>query len=99
MPILDWIRTNLKSKSTYHLDMSHSWSLLFVVSLWQIWKAHNRKSFDNVETTNTECFKIALAYAKKIGVAFKEQRSCHRLINWLFSLLGEIKLKYGRMLL
>lgn len=65
-PLLDWILSNAKSKASFHLDTQLPWSTVFIVSLWQIWKARNEKCFDNLETISSVCKKAVSIYAKEI---------------------------------
>lgn len=46
-PVSDWKSHNLKIKRISGILSDVSWSLLFAVSLWQIWKDRNWKSFDD----------------------------------------------------
>lgn len=39
----------MKLKGNSGIGNDVSWKVLFIVTLWQIWKDRNRKSFDNID--------------------------------------------------
>lgn len=92
----DWISANLKKKKILHMGMDIAWNILFGITLWQIWKDRNRKSFDNLEWIPEISFKNICSYASEIVEAFNSPLVTdpppNRLILWFPPTAGSLKL-------
>ncbi|KAL7169819.1 hypothetical protein ACSBR2_034787 [Camellia fascicularis] len=90
----DWLFSNSKNK---HLFNTHAtWSTVFIVTLWRIWKNRNSVIFDDVSPLPQESTKFIFDYSKDIDLAFNvsitHPRPVLRLINWVLPPAGKIKL-------
>ncbi|KAI8550987.1 hypothetical protein RHMOL_Rhmol06G0149600 [Rhododendron molle] len=70
-PIQDWISLNMKSNRPAGYGNNIPWHILFITTLWQLWKDRNKKSFDNIEIPPYVSAKNIIAYAQEIVDAFK----------------------------
>lgn len=81
----DWLCSNLKKKGKY-LGNTISQSSIFAITLWQIWKDRNKKSFDNVDVDPHQSLRNIASFSLEISEAFKSILSNgHRnsvLISW-----------------
>ncbi|KAI8563661.1 hypothetical protein RHMOL_Rhmol03G0126400 [Rhododendron molle] len=95
-PVQEWVSHNLRCNKSLENGYDISWHILFVTSLWQIWKDRNKKSFDNIETPSWVSVRNIMAYSKEIVEAFKSplimgsQQTC--LIYWVNPSAGNVKL-------
>lgn len=90
--LIDWLTKNLR----FPISMDPSWSLLFAVTIWQLWKERNRKVFDNIDPSWQNTLVLIHNYVNEIKQAFlmslSSQTSVPILIKWLPPPTGKIKL-------
>ncbi|KAG5529761.1 hypothetical protein RHGRI_030220 [Rhododendron griersonianum] len=96
VPLMDWFGQNLRKTKLIGVSYKIPWNILFISTIWQIWKDRNRKSFDNLDSNAIFSSKVSYDYAVEIVEAFKsplmtdQQRS--RLTKWVPPIAGNIKL-------
>lgn len=62
-PIHEWISLNLRCNKILENGYDILWHILFITSLWQIWKDRNKMSFDNIEIPSCISARNIMAYS------------------------------------
>ncbi|KAL7171848.1 hypothetical protein ACSBR2_036497 [Camellia fascicularis] len=89
-----WLLSNSKNKS--HFNDHATWSSVFIVTLWKIWKNMNSFVFDNISLNCNDSLKFIHDYSRDIDWAFKASiinpRPAFKLIHWVLPSVGKLKL-------
>lgn len=91
-----WSGLGIQKSKLISISTKIPWNILFITTIWQIWKDRNKKSFDNFDNNTAISSKSSYDYAIEIVEAFKsplmtDQRNA-RLTKWVSPCAGTTKL-------